>query len=149
MKDLNECGPATIEDCEPFGDPPPDDTPPLGDEDAPIELWKPGHKKPPPKSEAPPSFSIRPVGDTDWLDTDPPPVSTVFTRTDVDGHDAPFLPMGTVGFLAAAGGTGKTVLVIQAGVAVATGTNWLDRFHAENRANPDPEPGAPVLLIRS
>lgn len=45
---------------------------------------------------------------------------------EVDGEGA--LPMGKCGVLAAGGGTGKTIALVQLALAVATGGLWLDRF---------------------
>lgn len=42
------------------------------------------------------------------------------------------LPLGTVGLMAAGGGTGKSMLVLQLGVAIAAGLQWLGMDTAEH-----------------
>lgn len=60
----------------------------------------------------------------DWF-TEPPPPRTWLLR-DARAGGAGVLPLGTVGQLVAEGGAGKTMLLAQLAVAVATGTRWLD-----------------------
>jgi len=86
----------------------------------------------------------------DWLDTAPAPRRWLLERVETaaergkrsDPHDVPdrvgVLPLGKVGMLAAAGGVGKTMALVQLALAVATGRRWLGTF-----ATPNP---GPVLL---
>lgn len=55
---------------------------------------------------------------------DPPPRRAWLLT--IDGEGA--LPLGKCGVLAAGGGTGKTMALVQLALAVATGRPWLDRF---------------------
>lgn len=62
-----------------------------------------------------------------WLDAadiavEPPPTPALFTWCDT-GYLA--VPLGRVGVIAARGGTGKSMAMVQAGVSLATGTTWL------------------------
>ena len=67
---------------------------------------------------------------TDWLDSEPPKREWLLTRPESkDSNKAVgFFPCGKVGLLAAAGGTGKTMALIQLAIAVATGTPWLGHY---------------------
>lgn len=51
----------------------------------------------------------------------------------VDGEGA--LPMGKAGVLAAGGGTGKTMVLVQLALAVASGKFWLDTFRVTSPGN--------------
>lgn len=66
-------------------------------------------------------------GTGDWLGEDPPARPTLLTVKAGERWET-FLPAGKVGFLAAAGGSGKTQALVQLAVSVATGYNWLDTF---------------------
>ena len=54
---------------------------------------------------------------TDLLDTDPPAREWLVTDR---------LPLGVVGLLAAAGGTGKSMATLQLAISVCTGLDWLE-----------------------
>ena len=68
----------------------------------------------------------------EWFDKPPPTRQWLLTR---DGHGSDagkkgvgFLPLGKVGMLAAAGGVGKTMALVQLALSVATGREWLGDF---------------------
>ena len=65
-----------------------------------------------------------------WLDSEPPKREWLLTRpkSEHDNEAVGFFPCGKVGILAAAGGTGKTMALIQLAIAVATGTQWLGHY---------------------
>jgi len=61
--------------------------------------------------------------------TVPKPVDALLTLTrKKDGKTVPWLPRGTVALLASPGGTGKSTLVMQLVLSVASGLRWLDTF---------------------
>ena len=61
--------------------------------------------------------------------TKPKPVDALLTLTrKKDGKTVPWLPRGTVALLASPGGTGKSTLVMQLVLSVASGVRWLDQF---------------------
>ena len=66
----------------------------------------------------PEPFDLSAAGVGLMLETDPPPRLWLVKDR---------LPLGVVGLLAAAGGTGKSMGVLQLAVSVATGLPWLDR----------------------
>jgi RecA-family ATPase len=59
----------------------------------------------------------------DWFTKAPPP--RTWLLRDARAGNAGVLPLGTVGQVIAEGGAGKTMLLAQLAVAVATGTRWL------------------------
>lgn len=67
----------------------------------------------------------------EWFDTFPPKRAWLLER-DGEGGDqgkrVGFLPLGKVGVLAAAGGAGKTMALVQLALSVATGHPWLGDF---------------------
>jgi RecA-family ATPase len=63
----------------------------------------------------------------EWSAT-PKPVDALLTLTRKDGKTVPWLPRGTVALLASPGGTGKSTLVMQLVLSVASGVQWLDTF---------------------
>jgi len=73
----------------------------------------------------------RPYGEQVWSQGEPPPRRWLLTRpADNAGEDRSeggigYLPRGKVGMVAAAGGAGKTMALLQLGVSVATGRPWL------------------------
>lgn len=80
----------------------------------------------------------------EWLTTAPPPRRWLLTRRDTESrdpnderNDIGVLPLGKVGMLVAAGGAGKTMVLAQLAVSVATGRPWLDGFAvpAESRGH--------------
>ena len=66
-----------------------------------------------------------------WFDSKPPRRRWLLER-EGEGGDAGsfvgFLPLGKVGMLAAAGGVGKTMALVQLALSVATGRPWLGDF---------------------
>ena len=60
--------------------------------------------------------------------TKPKPVDALLTLKRRDGKTVPWLPRGTVALLASPGGTGKSTLVMQLVLSVASGVQWLDQF---------------------
>ena len=83
--------------------------------------------------------------DLEWMAQRPPPRRWLLER-DARSHpeDAPdivgVLPLGKVGMLAAGGGVGKTMALVQLALAVATGRRWLDTFST-------PNPGRVLLAL--
>lgn len=63
----------------------------------------------------------------DNLGARPRPVPALLTR-DSDKGPVAWLPLGTVAFLSATGGVGKSQLVAQLAVSVATGRKWVATF---------------------
>lgn len=81
-----------------------------------------------------------PVGDA--LRDAPPPRKWLLTRPDDETNGLTtcgFLGLGKVGMLVAAGGAGKTHLVVSLALSVASGRRWLDHYQVS-------APG-PVLLV--
>ncbi len=71
-----------------------------------------------PRNESPLGFWLTELGD---LNEDPPPETWLL----IDNlTDKPALPIGRTWILAAAGGTGKTTVLVQLAVCVALGLNW-------------------------
>jgi len=68
----------------------------------------------------------------DWFTTYPPRRRYLLTREgtgdDAGKRDVGFLPRGKVGILAAAGGAGKTMALVQLALSVATGRQWLGEY---------------------
>jgi RecA-family ATPase len=66
------------------------------------------------------------------LPAEPPPRRYLLQRPaepqDPSLHEQGFLPLGKVGMLAAAGGAGKTMALVQLAVSVATGRPWLGHY---------------------
>lgn len=65
------------------------------------------------------------------LSSPPPPRRWLLTRPDEQTNGATwagFLGCGKVGMLAAAGGAGKTALLVSLALSVATGRRWLDHY---------------------
>ena len=66
------------------------------------------------------------------LPAEPPPRRYLLQRPseqqDDSVHEQGFLPLGKVGMLAAAGGAGKTMALVQLAVSVATGRKWLGHY---------------------
>jgi hypothetical protein len=77
--------------------------------------------------------SMREIGD--WLDVAPPPRTWLLRR---DGKGA--LARGIVALLVAPGGRGKSMLLVQLALAIATGRTWLDAYDVA-------EPGRVVLAL--
>lgn len=83
-------------------------------------------------------------GERGWLDERPPPRRWLLQRPAAPEEESAlprgFLPLGKVGMLAAAGGAGKTMALVQLAVSVVTGRDWLGHYAvpAESRG--------PVLL---
>lgn len=78
-----------------------------------------------------------------WFATPPPRRQWLLERrrrdyNDVGERTEGVLPLGKVAMLAAGGGMGKTMALVQLALAVATGREWLDTF-----ATPNP---GPVLI---
>jgi RecA-family ATPase len=62
------------------------------------------------------------------------------TPEDESAHPYGFLPLGKVGMIAAAGGVGKTMALVQLAVSVVTGRKWLGHYTVP------PESCGPVFL---
>jgi hypothetical protein len=103
------------------------------EEDAPIDIE--GETE---KASAPPwADRFHPVP-PEWYTTPPPPRQWLLRdlRNDRQG----VLPLGVVGGFAAEGGAGKTTMVTQLAVAVASGGTWLGVFDV-------PKPGKALLVL--
>lgn len=89
-------------------------------------------------------------GEQEWSCREPAPRKWLLTRAPdpsdpaSDGAPVGFLPMGKVGMLAAAGGAGKTMALLQLAVSVATGRQWLGDHGFEV---PDESRGNVCLLL--
>jgi len=72
------------------------------------------------------------LGDLHWLDGKPPSRRWLLQRDAEPQEDTRvprgFLPLGKVGMIAAAGGAGKTMALVQLAVSVATGRPWLGHY---------------------
>jgi hypothetical protein len=80
-----------------------------------------------------------------WFTDEPPPRRWLLKHgRHTDVRD--ILPMGKVGMLAAAGGVGKTMALVQLALAVATGKPWLPREHNGEGGFLTPDGGGRVLL---
>lgn len=66
--------------------------------------------------------------DKDYLLKEPSKKPMLLEYADEDGSAQGFLPKGTVGMLVGAGGVGKSHLLAQLAISVASGTRWLNRF---------------------
>lgn len=75
----------------------------------------------------------------DWLTTAPPKRRWLLEAPDGDDQRG-WLPLGKVGMLAAGGGFGKTQVLCQLALSVATGRDWLGTFHVA-------EPGRVLLAL--
>jgi len=91
------------------------------------------------KSEAAPWESRIKVIPQEWYTTAPPPREWLLRDARTDSREGVF-PRGKVGLLAAEGGAGKTMAVVQLARAVATGTSWLGTFEV-------PKPGKVLLVL--
>ena len=86
---------------------------------------------PPPKPAPPDPFKEmwKPI-DVSWLTEAPKEPEWLLRRTFQRGNGESdttgFLPRGKVGMIAAEGGAGKTMALIQLALAVATGIDWLE-----------------------
>ena len=95
---------------------------------------------------APDSFAERWLSiDPTWMAQRPEPRRWLLTREHrshpQDAVDnVGVLPLGKVGMLAAGGGVGKTMALVQLALAVATGRSWLDTFRT-------PNPGRVLLAL--
>ncbi len=76
---------------------------------------------------------------SDWYTTAPPPRQWLLRDERTESKEGVF-PTGKVGLIAAAGGTGKTMAVVQLALAVATGSTWLGAFEV-------PKPGKVLLAL--
>jgi hypothetical protein len=66
--------------------------------------------------------------DENFLLTNPPPKPMLLEYANEKGIPTGFLPKGIPAMLVGAGGVGKTHLLAQLAISVATGTPWLDTF---------------------
>jgi len=85
--------------------------------------------------------------DARWFHEEPPARRWLLTVApdDEDQIGRPILPMGKVGMLAAGGGVGKTMALVQLALAVATGRPWLATASGSGGFL-TPEGGGRVLL---
>jgi RecA-family ATPase len=74
----------------------------------------------------------------DWYTNPAPPRRWLLRDARNDGEGV--YPLGKVGLLVAEGGAGKTMLVVQLALAVATGTAWFGTFDT-------PNPGKVLILL--
>lgn len=75
----------------------------------------------------------RTVGEWEWIDTPPAPMDWLLTVPPSKAYPETrhVLPRGIVGMLAAGGGVGKSMALVQLAVAVASETPWLTGNNAE------------------
>lgn len=66
---------------------------------------------------------------SEWYTTTPPPREWLLRDARTENKEGVF-PLGKVGLIAAAGGSGKTMAVTQLALAKATGGTWLGAFDA-------------------
>ena len=84
--------------------------------------------------------------DPTWMAQPPKPRRWLLERDGEKSHprdvadSVGVLPLGKVGMLAAGGGVGKTMALVQLALAVATGRPWLDTFST-------PNPGRVLLAL--
>jgi RecA-family ATPase len=74
----------------------------------------------------------------DWYTTPAPPRQWLLRDARNDGEGV--FPLGKAGLLVAEGGAGKTMLVVQLALAIATGTTWLGTFDT-------PNPGKVLIIL--
>lgn len=90
-------------------------------------------------------------GEQDWASSPPLPRRWLLTRpADValdGGVEVGFLPRGKVGMVAAAGGAGKTMALLQLAVSVATGHPWLGGETVSGFSVPQDAQGHVCLLL--
>jgi RecA-family ATPase len=89
--------------------------------------------------------TLKDYGGLEWLQTPPPPrrwLLELRSSGPTQQVEPPqgVLPLGKVGMLAAAGGVGKTMALVQLALAVATGREWLDTYAT-------PQPGHVLLAL--
>lgn len=84
-----------------------------------------------------------------WLLTRPhdPALDVALDGKSERREEPGFLPRGKVGMLAAAGGAGKTMALLQLAVSVATGRRWLGGTDAPGFTVPDDARGHVCLLL--
>lgn len=97
-----------------------------------------------------PTSTPRPAGGAAWQNrvipvesawyTTPPPRREWLLRDRRTDNRTGVLPLGKVGQLVAEGGAGKTMALLQLGLAVATGTPWLGSFEIG-------KPGRVLLIL--
>lgn len=80
-----------------------------------------------------------------WFTDEPPPRRWLLTHGPHENVRG-ILPMGKVGMLAAAGGVGKTMALVQLALSVATGRPWLARARSGEGGFMTPDGGGRVLL---
>lgn len=68
------------------------------------------------------------------LDT-PPDMPSLVTRLDGNFKEISFIPRGILGMIVSAGGVGKTHILTQLGIVVATGGKWLGEFSVGEPGN--------------
>jgi hypothetical protein len=86
-------------------------------------------------SQQPRRLRLQTVGQMCLLDhaRPPPSLRRLLTTQDEEGRLQPFLPLGKVCALVAAGGTGKSQALVQLAVSIATGIPWLGTFQVASQ----------------
>lgn len=83
------------------------------------------------KNAPKPPGQLRQLTRGEWS-VKPPPVHALLSLAK-DGKNIPWLPRGTVAILASPGGTGKSTLIMQLVLSVASGLKWLDTYDVVER----------------
>lgn len=81
------------------------------------------------------------LGGDDWLNDERPKPTPALLKWDREGRDHLLIPAGRVGLLVAPGGTGKSSLLCQLAITVATGRPWLSTYSLEGK------PGRVLLIM--
>ena len=84
------------------------------------------------KNAPKPPGQLRQLTRGEWS-VNPKPVHALLSLKKKDGKVVPWLPRGTVAILASPGGTGKSTLIMQLVLSVASGCQWLGTFDVVER----------------
>jgi hypothetical protein len=73
--------------------------------------------------------------DVHYLLDNAPEMPSLVNRLDCYGKPVSLIPRGILGMIVSAGGVGKTHILTQLGIVVATGGKWLGEFYVERPGN--------------
>ena len=68
------------------------------------------------------------LGELDWLGTEPPKRECLFAFPTTGNNQEDAIPLGRVGLFTGGGGQGKSWLLTQLAVSIASGSVWLDTY---------------------